>query len=189
MKKSIFVAALFLAASFVSFAQENILKNGAFEDGVPAVVTGQKKTIGSWLGFYHAQRGGMTIDEVEGKEGKGIKVSVDKVTKPVWDNYIYQNISLTPGEYEVSYWVKAAKTAAERTSLRFNIKPSTRSYLGENNSPFSPKKKVTTDWQQVVQKVKIADDQEGLEEARFIISFEEEGNEFFIDQVELKKIK
>lgn len=189
MKKSIFIAALFIAATFVSFAQDNILKNGGFEEGAPAVITGQKKTPDTWLGYNHAQRGGMTIEEVEGKEGQAIKVTVNKVTKPVWDNYIYQNLSLTPGEYEVSYWVKATKPASERTSVRFNIKPSTRPYLGEANSPFTPKRKVTTDWQQVTQKIKIADDQEGLDEARFIISFEEEGNDFFIDQVELKKIK
>ena len=55
-------------------------------------------------------------------------------------------------------------------------------------APWSPKKKVTTEWQQVVHNVKIAADQQGLEDARFIIHLEKADNSYYIDDVVLKKI-
>jgi hypothetical protein len=47
---------------------------------------------------------------------------------------------------------------------------------------------VTTEWQQVVHNVKIAADQQGLEDARFIIHLEKADNSYYIDDVVLKKI-
>ncbi|MEG1585510.1 MAG: carbohydrate binding domain-containing protein, partial [Bacteroidales bacterium] len=114
---------------------------------------------------------------------------VIKAEKPVWDNYIYQNLNLTAGEYQISFFVKADAEAETRNAVRFSIKPSTSPYLDGLKSPFSPKKKVSTEWQQITQTVKIAPTQEGLEGARFTIHLEEAGNTYYIDNVELTKIK
>jgi len=73
--------------------------------------------------------------------------------------------------------------------LRVMIKPSTAPYLGDFKSPWSPKKKVTTEWQQFTQKFTITDDQEGVDNARFLITLEEPDIDFFIDEVTLTKIK
>ena len=188
MKKMLFCL-LSLCFGLMAFAQENLLENGGFEDGIPAVVTGQKNTQGKWLAYYQAQRGGIETSECEGFKGKGLKVTVNKCEKPVWDNYIYQNLSLEPGQYEITFYAKASKNAAERTSLRVMIKPSTAPYLGDFKSPWSPKKKVTTEWQQFTQKFTITDDQEGVDNARFLITLEEPDIDFFIDEVTLTKIK
>lgn len=170
-------------------AQENLLVNPGFEEGVPSVVNGQKDTQGTWLAYFQGTRGGMDVEESEGVDGSCIKLNVYKAEKPVWDNYIYQNLDLTPGEYRISFFVKADKEAEDRTAVRFSVKPKTSSYMGTFKAPFSPKKKVTTEWQQVVHTLKIAPDQTGLEGARFIIHLEEPDNTYYIDNVELTKIK
>ena len=65
MKKMLFCL-LSLCFGLTAFAQENLLENGGFEDGIPAVVTGQKNTQGKWLAYYQAQRGGIETSECEG---------------------------------------------------------------------------------------------------------------------------
>ena len=158
MKKMMFCL-LSLCFGLTAFAQENLLENGGFEEGIPEVITGQKSTQGKWLAYYQAQRGGIETAECEGYKGKGLKVTVNKCEKPVWDNYIYQNLSLEPGQYEITFYAKASK------------------------------KKVTTEWQQFTQKFTITDDQEGVDNARFLITLEEQDIDFFIDEVTLTKIK
>jgi hypothetical protein len=83
----------------------------------------------------------MEAEEAEGHEGTCIKLNVFSAEKPVWDNYIYQNVTLTPGEYQISFWVKADKEAESRSDVRFSLKPSTASYMGTMKAPWSPKKK------------------------------------------------
>ena len=51
MKKMLFCL-LSLCFGLTAFAQENLLENGGFEDGIPAVVTGQKNTQGKWPESY-----------------------------------------------------------------------------------------------------------------------------------------
>ena len=49
MKKMLFCL-LSLCFGLTAFAQENLLENGGFEDGIPAVVTGQKiHKVNGWL--------------------------------------------------------------------------------------------------------------------------------------------
>ena len=48
---------------------------------------------------------------------------------------------------------------------------------------------MTTEWQQFTQKFTITDDQEGVDNARFLITLEEPDIDFFIDEVTLTKIK
>lgn len=188
MKKTL-ISMAFMLACIAATAQENLLSNPGFEDGIPTVINGQKETRGSWLAFFQKVRGGMKAEEAKGYEGSCLKLDVYKADKPVWDNYIYQNLDLTPGEYQISFWAKADKPTESRNALRFSIKPKTAAYLMNLRSPFAPKKKIGTEWQQVVQSIKIGETQDGLEGARFTIHLEEAGNVFYIDNIELIKIK
>lgn len=81
MKKMMFCL-LSLCFGLTAFAQENLLENGGFEEGIPEVITGQKSTQGKWLAYYQAQRGGIETAECEGYKGKGLKVTVNKCEKP-----------------------------------------------------------------------------------------------------------